>query len=1074
MYRTRLLYLFLQVAAMTAGVADVYSMDSKPYWQDVKVTGVGKIAPSVQFMTFDNREDALCRRSEDSPYYLSLNGVWNFKYFGSHRSVPSDIVTPRYTGQWDKIDVPGNWELQGYGTAIYTNHGYEFKPRHPKAPELPEDVPVGIYKRHFSIPSDWEDRDIYLSIDGSKSGTYVYINGMEAGYSEDSKNPACYRIDGFLKDGDNELVLKIFRWSTGSYLECQDFWRISGIERDVYLYSRPKTGVVDFRVRPELLSNLKDGALDIAVELTNNLDADCELPVDYVLLDKNGKIVSEGECRTKIGAGGKAEVTFTDTVSDVKSWSAEIPYLYKLVISTGGKEFIPQNVGFRRIEIAESSEKDSHGYPYKVFLFNGKPVKIKGVNIHEHNPETGHYVTEDLMRKDIELMKRNNINAVRLCHYPQSRRFYELCDQYGLYVYDEANIESHGMYYNLRKGGTLGNNPDWLEAHLDRTVNMYERNKNHPCITFWSLGNEAGNGYNFYLTYKAVKEKEKGLLDRPVNYERAQWEWNSDMYVPQYPGAGWLDKIGKEGSDRPVMPSEYAHAMGNSTGNLSGQWDAIYKYPNLSGGFIWDWVDQGMAAKDKNGRNYWAYGGDYGKDTPSDGNFLCNGIVNPDRKPHPAMTEVKYVHQNASFELVDADKGIIKISNRNYFINLNKYDFEWNLWKDGKILKSGKKTLDIAPEKSMDVKLNYGHLADKSKYGVFLNLFLKSRSGDGVFKKGDIVAQEQIEIPVRIENVSIAPDGSKIIKEGDRICIESKCASVVFDSVKGRVVSYIIDGKEYIEDSEGFRPNFWRGPTDNDYGNGLPSRSAMWKESSFHPEVLHTEDKGGVLEVHYELAPGNIYKMSYTLDDNGALAIEGEYTALDTLVKAGELPRIGMRFRMPAEYKHVAYIGRGPGENYSDRNRGSFVGQYDTTADEMYFPYVRPQENGHRTDVRKLSLTDENGRGLDISSAVGTFEFNALRNAVEDFDSEENKDRPYQWNNYIPADVSDHDDANAKNRKPRQTHINDISPRDYVEICIDGVHQGVGGYDSWGSTPEPEFMISPYRDYRWSVRIKPK
>jgi len=1068
-----LLYLLLLLAAMPAGVADVFPMETEPYWQDVKVTGVGKIAPGVQFMTFDSREDALRRRYEDSPYYLSLNGVWDFKYFDSHRKVPSDIVTPRYTGRWDKIDVPGNWELQGYGTAIYTNHGYEFKPRHPKAPELPEDVPVGIYKRHFSIPSDWEGRDIYLSIDGSKSGTYVYINGMEAGYSEDSKNPARYKIDRFLKDGDNELVLKIFRWSTGSYLECQDFWRISGIERDVYLYSRPKAGVVDFTVRPGLLPNLKDGALDIEVELENNLDADCVLPVGYVLSDKSGKTVSEGECRMKICGGGKAEVAFTDTVADVKPWSAEIPYLYKLVISAGGKEFIPQNVGFRRMEIAVSSEKDSHGRPYKVFLFNGKPVKIKGVNIHEHNPETGHYVTEELMRKDFELMKRNNINAVRLCHYPQSRRFYELCDQYGLYVYDEANIESHGMYYNLRKGGTLGNNPDWLEAHLDRTVNMYERNKNHPCITFWSLGNEAGNGYNFYLTYNAVKAKEKGLLDRPVNYERAQWEWNSDMYVPQYPGAGWLGKIGREGSDRPVMPSEYAHAMGNSTGNLSGQWDAIYKYPNLSGGFIWDWVDQGMAAKDKNGRSYWTYGGDYGKDTPSDGNFLCNGIVNPDREPHPAMTEVKYAHQNASFEPVDADKGIIKISNRNYFINLNRYDFEWNLWKDGRILKSGKKILDIAPGKSMDVKLNYGHLPAESKYGVFLNLFLKSRSDDSVFKKGDIVAQEQIGMPVRIENVSAALADSKIIKEGDRISLVSKCAKVVFDSIKGRVVSYISGGKEYIGDSEGFRPNFWRGPTDNDYGNGLPSRSAMWKESSLHPVVLHTEDKGGVLEVCYRLAPGNIYRMSFALDDSGALAVEGEYTALDTLVKAGELPRIGMRFRIPAEYRHVSYIGRGPGENYSDRNRGSFVGQYETTADEMYFPYVRPQENGHRTDVRKLSLTDEKGRGLDIS-AVGTFEFNALRNSVEDFDSEENKDRPYQWNNYTPADVSGHDDAKARNRKPRQTHINDISPRDYVEICIDGIHQGVGGYDSWGSTPEPEFMISPYRDYRWSVRIVPK
>ena len=632
----------------------------KPYWQDVQVVAVNKEYPRTVFMTYDNRDDALSGKFERSKYYRLLNGTWKFFFVDSYKKLPDNITDPNIsTESWDDIQVPGNWEVQGHGTAIYTNHGYEFKPRNPQPPTLPEANPVGVYRRNIDIPSNWDGRDIYLHLAGVKSGVYVYINGQEVGYSEDSKNPAEFLINKYVKPGKNVLTLKIFRWSTGSYLECQDFWRISGIERDVYLYSQPKVAIKDFRVTSTLDDTYKNGIFKLTMDIRNTgSQTSKDYIIGYKVFDpKTNKVIAESEKNSAFNANSTISL-FGHTeieIPDVKTWTSEHPNLYKLLmyIKDGEKivEMVPFNIGFRRIEIKPIEQKAANGQPYVCLFINGQPLKLKGVNIHEHNPATGHYVPEDLMRRDFELMKRHNLNSVRLCHYPQDRRFYELCDEYGLYVYDEANIESHGMYYDLRKGGTLGNNPEWLKPHMDRTINMFERNKNYPSVTIWSLGNEAGNGYNFYQTYLWLKEADKNIMARPVNYERAQWEWNSDMYVPQYPGADWLESIGKNGSDRPVAPSEYAHAMGNSTGNLWGQWQAIYKYPNLQGGYIWDWVDQGLLQKDENGKEYWAYGGDFGVDAPSDGNFLCNGLVNPDRGPHPAMAEVKYVHQNVGFEI---------------------------------------------------------------------------------------------------------------------------------------------------------------------------------------------------------------------------------------------------------------------------------------------------------------------------------------------------------------------------------------------------------------------------------------
>ena len=974
---------------VTSAVAD---NAKKPYWQDVQVVAVNKEYPRSSFMTYDNREDALSGKFERSKFYRLLNGTWKFYFVDSYKDLPDNITDPSVsTDSWYDIQVPGNWEVQGHGVAIYTNHGYEFKARNPQPPILPEATPVGVYRRDIDIPADWDGRDIYLHLAGAKSGVYVYINGKEVGYSEDSKNPAEFLINPYVKPGKNVLTLKIFRWSTGSYLECQDFWRISGIERDVYIYSQPKVAIRDFRVTSTLDDTYKNGIFKLAMDIRNNTSQPSkDYVIGYKVLDpKTDKVIAAFEMNTAIGANQTIPL-FEEVkieVPNVKTWTSEHPNLYKLLmyIKDGDKftEIVPFNVGFRRIEIKPIEQKAANGKPYVCLFINGQPLKLKGVNIHEHNPATGHYVTEELMRRDFELMKQHNLNSVRLCHYPQDRRFYELCDEYGLYVYDEANIESHGMYYDLRKGGSLGNNPEWLKPHMDRTINMFERNKNYPSVTFWSLGNEAGNGYNFYQTYLWVKEADKNIMARPVNYERAQWEWNSDMYVPQYPGASWLENTGKNGSDRPVAPSEYAHAMGNSTGNLWGQWQAIYKYPNLQGGYIWDWVDQGLLQKDKNGREYWAYGGDFGVNAPSDGNFLCNGLVNPDRGPHPAMAEVKYVHQNVGFEAIDAASGKFRITNRFYFTNLKKYQIHYSVLSNNKTIKSGKVSLDIAPQASKEFTVPVNGLKSQPGTEYFVNFSVTTVEPEPLIPAGYEIAYDQFQLPIQAEKRIYKANGPALTTatSGDELTVSSSKVNFVFNKKSGLVTSYKVDGTEYFKDGFGIQPNFWRAPNDNDYGNGAPKRLQVWKQSSKNFHVtdvkMTTENKVVSLKATYLLAAGNLYVVTYRIYPSGIVNVSAQFTSTDMQAaetevseatrmatftpgsdaarKAAsklEVPRIGVRFRLPAQMNNVQYFGRGPEENYIDRNHGTLVGVYKTTADKMYFNYVRPQENGHHTDTQ--------------------------------------------------------------------------------------------------------------------------
>lgn len=1082
-----------------------YASSDLPYWKDIQTVSVNREAPRSAFMTYADREQAATMKYEQSPYYQLLNGTWKFYYVDSYKQLPEDITSTTSLDGWKDIQVPGNWEVQGFGTAIYTNHGYEFQPRNPQPPALPEQNPVGVYRREITVPADWDGRDIYLHIAGAKSGCYVYVNGKEVGYNEDSKNPAEYLINDYLQPGKNVLTLKIFRWSTGSYLECQDFWRMSGIERDVFLYSQPKASVNDFRITSTLDDTYKNGIFRLAIDLKNHQTNTANLAVSYTLVDKDGKTVSESEQTVSVPSDKLSTVNFQQQLPDVQTWTSEAPNLYKLfmTVKENGKvtEVIPYHVGFRRIEIKEIDQKAGNGKNYVVLLVNGQPIKLRGVNIHEHNPETGHYVPEELMRKDFELMKRHNINTVRLCHYPQDRRFYELCDEYGLYVYDEANIESHGMYYDLRKGGTLGNNPEWLKPHMYRTINMFERNKNYPSVTFWSLGNEAGNGYNFYQTYLWVKEADKDIMNRPVNYERAQWEWNSDMYVPQYPSAGWLEQIGQRGSDRPVAPSEYAHAMGNSTGSLWDQWKAIYKYPNLQGGYIWDWVDQGILTHDENGRPFWAYGGDFGTNMPSDGNFCCNGIVSPDRTLHPAMNEVKYAHQYVGFEPVDLSKGIFKVQNRYYFTNLKKYMITYQVKANDKVIRNGKVSLDIAPQESQELTVNVNGLEPKVGTEYFVNFSVTTVEPEPLVPIGYELAHEQFRLPIEPVARTFATDGPalKCSTDGNLLKVSSSRLNFIFDKESGIVTSYKVKGTEYFDKGFGIQPNFWRAPNDNDYGSQEPKRLQIWKQSSKDFRVveatLDMDGKDAVLKATYLLAAGNLYIATYRIHPSGV--VKADYTFTSTEMEANKtelseatlmatftpgndalrkessklvVPRIGIRFRLPVHMNQVTYFGRGPEENYIDRNNGTLVDLYKNTADNMYFPYVRPQENGHHTDTRWLSL-GKKGKGLTIY-ADNTIGFNALRNSVEDFDGEEATHRDYQWNNRDAEELK-HDVATAKNIKPRQTHINDITPRDFVEVCVDMKQMGVGGYDSWGAIPDPQYLLPANKEYKWGFTIVP-
>lgn len=1036
-------YIITALAALLASSAITAQKKGTDFTEhlDQKVVTEGNaVTRRHETVFFNSAKDALSKEIEASANYSSLNGVWDFRYYDSVQDMLADPHKAPST-----IKVPGNWEVQGFGTAIYVNHPYEFCPRNPQPPQLPDKIPTGVYSRKFT-PEFGAGEKCYLNLCGVKGGAYVFVNEKFVGYSEDSKDLVRYDITPYVESGkEADLRMVVTRWSTGSYLECQDFWRISGIERDVYLSREPAAVPEDFdwNVVSTLADDLSTGDFRLSVNSSKPIN------VSWTLLDAQGNETTKGATETVQGVK-----QWQSAIKGVRKWSAETPGLYTLLLCVEGK-YAKANVGFRRLEIVSDR-----------FLVNGQPVKFKGVNIHEHNQFTGHYVTKEDILTDLRLMKEHNINAIRTCHYPQPRLFYELCDKYGFYVYDEANIESHGMGYKLTR--TLGNNPDWLPQHRDRILNMYYRTRNYPCVTILSLGNEAGNGCNFYDTYRELKALEKDGQNRPVCYERAEYEWNTDMLVPQYPGAEWFHKMGESGYGKPVVPSEYSHAMGNSNGSLDRQWRYIYEYPNLQGGFIWDWIDQGLYETDSDGRMYWTYGGDYGENTPSDGNFNCNGIIAPDRSLHPAMAEVRHVYQDVAVTLVDASKGLFRLTNRFYFRSLDKHILKWTVIADGSRLASGDIKLSAAPQSDEDFSVGLPELpSDKD---CLITFEVLTAEKEGLLPKGYAIGYDQLklsdavrqEIPVNAFDIRMTQDESAITLEWrDAVTFKTK-ASIVFDKTLGCLRSYSFKGKNMFNDDFGLRPLFWRAPTDNDYGNGMPSRCQAFKTSIREFDVKADFDGESII-AEYTLASGNIFIVRYTLLEGGILSVRSDFKGVKS-VKPVDVPRIGFRLRLPASADSFTYLGRGPEENYSDRFSGTLVGKYSSSAAKEYVRYVRPQECGHHTDCEYLAIG-----GLTIRS--DRFEFNALRCSVEDLDSEEAVQRDYQWENKGP--LTENDLAKAKNRLRRQTHINDYVERNFVEVCIDLAQSGIGGYDSWGARPDEDRCLWSDKDYSFRFALVP-
>ncbi|MCR4860900.1 MAG: DUF4981 domain-containing protein [Bacteroidales bacterium] len=1020
-------------------------------WTDRNIPAINKEYPHADYMLYGSREAALKNDYAASEFFQSLNGEWNFIWADDYRKLPKDFAEADFDdSSWDRIAVPSNWEFQGYGIPIYINSPFEWSPDSGgKEPTFPEVVPGGLYRVKFTVPETWKGRQVFIQLGGVKSGFMLYLNGKQVGYSEDSKNPAEFNLTPYLISGENLLAMEVHRWSSGSYYECQDFWRISGIERDVYLTARPEVLVRDLVVESPLSEDYRDGILDFGVKLAAPGGRNGQVRLALSLLGPDGKELWSESRQEDVPAAkdlqdGKT-VTFHHVVKDVQAWSAEKPVLYTALLALTGAdgktEYTSARIGFRTACVKGTD-----------FLVNGQRVMIKGVNIHEHAPYTGHVVSEELMRRDFELMKQHNVNAIRTSHYPQQRRFYELCDEYGFYVCSEANVESHGW-----RG--VARDASFYPLQLERELGMYERTKNHACVVIFSLGNEAGNGVNFENAYKALKAKEKM---RPVAYGDAGRSFNTDLIWPMYPSEQSLLFTDAMTLDRPYINCEYAHAMGNSTGDLADLWEVYYNAKQLQGGFIWDWVDQGEWV-DRDG-GFWSYGGDFGDKTPSDGNFNSNGLVSPDRTPHPGMQEVRKVYQNIRFDQLDPDLfgAAGRIVNRFFFTNLDEFDFGYEVHADGQLLDEG--TLprqDVAPGQSGEFKVAIGQ-AQQPGVLYTVELFARTREAEPGIPAGHVIASEQFVLPVlpAADKPSASGKQVRIRQRGSKTILRTGRTSLSFDRRSGVVTGFKVKGKQFIQDGFGFRPNFWRGPTDNDYGNKLPARSENWKKYSYEPQVrslkAQTESDGSAwLKVVYE--PG--CTLLYTLLPDGSLKVDAELEAQPQPEVSGDLrraaslptlPRFGVRLRLPAAYHNVEYFGRGPEENYWDRKTGSPLGLYRTTAEEMYFPYVRPQETGHRTDVRRVTLTDKRGRGLCIV-ADETLEFNALRNSVEEFDSAEST-HPVQLNYY-----DNHDVDVTGGRK--QTHINDIVPQGFVELCLDELMMGVGGDNSWGAPINPKYII---------------
>ncbi|MDR1883923.1 MAG: DUF4981 domain-containing protein [Prevotella sp.] len=1019
-----------------------------PEWENPEIFGINKEPARATALPYSNESQAIADDYAASPYYRSLNGAWKFDWRKKPADKPEGFYKEGYdVSQWGTIQVPGNWELQGYGTPIYTNIAYP----HPKNPPYIDhnDNPVGCYVRDFNIPQNWDGRRVYLHFESGLAAMYIRVNGQKVGYSQVTKSPAEFDITPYIRQGKNLLTIEGYRWSDGSYLEDQDFWRLSGFDRSVYLYSAAQIRIFDFFAKGDLDASYENGLFSADVTLKNYFDKTQSVKMEIKLLDAAGKIVFTETKKTSVPANsntGKSlpemKLNFSKKIASPKLWSNETPYLYTLLLTLADDrgdlvETTSAKIGFRKVEIKNAQ-----------LLVNGKPVLVRGVNLHEHNPYTGHVQNEETMRKDIALMKRHNVNAVRTSHYPQSALWYKLCDEYGLFVCDEANIESHGMEYGPEN---MANFPEWRGAHFDRVERMMERDKNHPCVIVWSMGNECSNGKVFPEIYRWLKQRDPS---RPVQFEQAGEHDNTDIVCPMYPGIESMKKYAaRTDVTRPYIMCEYAHAMGNSTGNFQEYFDVIATSPHMQGGFIWDWVDQGIEATDDSGRKYWAYGGDIGGYRYThDQNFCANGLVTPDRQPHPGLYEVKKVYQDILFHKKDLEKGIVTIENRFHYTDLKAYDFKWEVLKNGKAYVSGNLAVSQAPLTKKDIVIPLPAIAKGSGSEYFLNLYAYTKQATEMIPAGHEIAREQFAFPVNdyfTENHADAKPASasvEIVKEdNNQIVLKAGEIVVAFNKQNGNLDNYSY-GTTRLLTSE-IQPDFWRAPTDNDFGNRLPELANVWKLAGVNKTLNNfTVDKAEqkvVLTADYTLNDvSSPYTLKYAFSDKGTLEVHVSW-------KAGkkdlpELPRFGTQLRLSSEFETFTYYGRGPWENYSDRNTASFIGIYSGAVAGQSFDYMRPQENGNKTDVRWLTLTNGKGLGIKISGSQ-PLSVKAARNPANDLDFG------------VPK---------------KNTHPSDITPRKEIYLNVDLLQRGLGGDDSWGRLPRQSCrLLDNSYEYSYGISV---
>ncbi len=1019
------------------------SQQTSNEWENPQVFERNKEAGRSTFVLYENQALAKENNPEKSAFYKSLNGTWKFNIVKNPTQRPLDFfATDLNDANWKTISVPSNWEIQGYDIPIYTNIIYPF-PKNP--PFIGGDYnPVASYRRTFTLPENWKDKEVILNFGSITGYARIYLNGKEVGMTKASKMAAEFDITSFLKKGENLIAVQVFRWHDGSYIEDQDFWRLSGIERNVSLQALPKTTIWDYAVNSGLDEQYQNGLFAVDVNLKRFPHTDIKKPtVTVALFDTNGEqIYSE---QKKITSENQ-EISFKSTVANVKKWSAEIPNLYAYTITLTDKKgkiigVISKKTGFRKVEIKDAQ-----------LLVNGKSVLVKGVNIHEHHDELGHVPDREMMHKDLQLMKEHNINAIRMSHYPHDPYFYDLCDEYGFYVVDEANIETHAMgaewQGSFDKSVHPAYLPEWAPAHLDRIKRMFAIDKNHPSIIIWSLGNECGNGPVFYDAYDWLKQND---TTRPVQFEQAGENRNTDIVAPMYPGMDTMISYAKSDKTRPFIMCEYSHAMGNSNGNFQEYWDVINSSKRMQGGFIWDWVDQGLKTKTDKGEVFWAYGGDLGgADLQNDENFCANGLVSANRIPHPGLLEVKKVYQNIDFKL--KGESIVIVTNRFNFTNLNNFDFQWELIKNGQKVKKGTFNLELEPEQSKEEKLDLGTLDTDGEY--YLNVYAYSKNDGSLVAKGHEFAREQFAIGKGSYFNSNAPknNANKLTYsvKNQTLYFNTETVTGEFDLEKGELKKYAAKNESNTTITSFPKPYFWRAPTDNDFGNQMPNKLGIWSEAHKNPKVLKVvlgkrTDDGVTVKVSYQLSQVDVpYSVNYLIQNDGVIAVTASIDM--TGKELPELPRFGMRMQLNGLYDNLTYYGRGPWENYSDRKTASFVGEYaDKVANQFTRTYIRPQESGNKTDVRWLTLKDKEGRGIKISGKqpIGFSALNVLTEAIDP----------------------------GKNKSQR--HPTDLNANDTVYLSIDYKQRGVGGDDSWGRFPhKPYRLLDKQYSYSYTIAVE--